>query len=631
MTTPSIKTYDATAGAWRYVAGGTPGALPAEVHVGTTAPTDTSVLLWVDTTTPATPVLNYRTASNTWAPATTSGLTEAEIDALFLKPSEILAGANITVSTASGTVTVSSPSDLTQAEADALYAPVAHAHAPSGTPTTRALTAGSGLTGGGDLSADRTFDVGAGTGITVAADTVAVDTAVIATRTYVDGKALPVGGTTSQVLAKTSATDFATAWQTITAGSTILSGTATPTGATGATGDYYLDTDDRILYGPKSTPGVNQSAFTSQTPTASPNLQGVWGAKIRVAVAGEITAIRYWRGFSAARTSHTLSLWSDTGTLLGSAVTSGESGTGWVTATLAAPVAVAASQVVVPAFDTSPSGSYLSTSVGGSSFANGDLTMVNGGQYNNTSGLFPNTADSGTRYFVDVVFRQGVAWPVALRSVPPGGTTGQYLNKTTATDYDTTWATPAATGTPTTRALTAGSGLTGGGDLSADRTFTVGAGTGITVNADDIAVNRAVVDTWYTAAGAGSGLQTRATASKTTGTLAVSASETGTITLAAGYRLYSITSSAAARIRLYTTTAKRDADLTRSIGVDPAGDHGLMFEYVAAAGMLSADLTPTVDGFDGKVTPDGAIPCTITNMTAGSAAIQVQFSWIRTE
>ncbi len=34
--------------------------------------------------------------------------------------------------------------------------------------------------------------------------------------------------------------------------------------------------------------------------------------------------------------------------------------------------------------------------------------------------------------------------------------------------------------------LTAGAGLTGGGDITTSRTFTVGAGTGITVNADDI-------------------------------------------------------------------------------------------------------------------------------------------------
>lgn len=44
--------------------------------------------------------------------------------------------------------------------------------------------------------------------------------------------------------------------------------------------------------------------------------------------------------------------------------------------------------------------------------------------------------------------------------------------------------------------LTAGAGLTGGGDLSANRTFAVGAGAGITVNADDVALNLAYAPTW---------------------------------------------------------------------------------------------------------------------------------------
>lgn len=47
--------------------------------------------------------------------------------------------------------------------------------------TTRTLTAGNGLTGGGDLSADRTFNVGAGDGISVDADAVAVDSTVVRT------------------------------------------------------------------------------------------------------------------------------------------------------------------------------------------------------------------------------------------------------------------------------------------------------------------------------------------------------------------------------------------------------------------------------------------------------------------
>lgn len=45
--------------------------------------------------------------------------------------------------------------------------------------------------------------------------------------------------------------------------------------------------------------------------------------------------------------------------------------------------------------------------------------------------------------------------------------------------------------------LTAGAGLTGGGTLAANRTFAVGAGTGITANADDVAINRTTVDAWY--------------------------------------------------------------------------------------------------------------------------------------
>ena len=47
-----------------------------------------------------------------------------------------------------------------------------------------------------------------------------------------------------------------------------------------------------------------------------------------------------------------------------------------------------------------------------------------------------------------------------------------------------------------TVSITAGSiGLTGGGTIVHTRTLNVGAGTGITVNADDIAVNMGAFDT----------------------------------------------------------------------------------------------------------------------------------------
>jgi hypothetical protein len=50
-------------------------------------------------------------------------------------------------------------------------------------------------------------------------------------------------------------------------------------------------------------------------------------------------------------------------------------------------------------------------------------------------------------------------------------------------------------GVYTGRTLTAGSGLVGGGDLSADRTFNIGQGDGINVSADSISVNSTVVRT----------------------------------------------------------------------------------------------------------------------------------------
>lgn len=50
------------------------------------------------------------------------------------------------------------------------------------------------------------------------------------------------------------------------------------------------------------------------------------------------------------------------------------------------------------------------------------------------------------------------------------------------------------------RTLTAGGGLTGGGTLAADRTFAVGAGTGMVVNADDVAVDKATAANIYSCA-----------------------------------------------------------------------------------------------------------------------------------
>lgn len=72
--------------------------------------------------------------------------------------------------------------------------------------------------------------------------------------------------------------------------------------------------------------------------------------------------------------------------------------------------------------------------------------------------------------------------------------TGNTLKRIRGTEVDTELsAIAAAIATKTDQIIDviAGSGLTGGGTLSASRTFNVGAGTGITVNANDVALDAA--------------------------------------------------------------------------------------------------------------------------------------------
>ena len=85
----------------------------------------------------------------------------------------------------------------------------------------RTLTAGNGLTGGGTLASDRTFNVGAGTGIDVAADAISVDVSDFMTN-----------GSNNRVVTATG-TDAMNAEANLTFDGTTLSGSATSTGSFG--------------------------------------------------------------------------------------------------------------------------------------------------------------------------------------------------------------------------------------------------------------------------------------------------------------------------------------------------------------------------------------------------------------
>lgn len=118
----------------------------------------------------------------------------------------------------------------------------------------------------------------------------------------------------------------------------------------------------------------------------------------------------------------------------------------------------------------------------------------------------------------------------------------------------------------------------------------------------------------------------RENASVTTGAIAANAVEVGNITIATRYQLLHIITSDACRVRLYTSVNQRNADINRAIGTDPTGNHGLMFEFITSPVLLSADLSPIVDGFSG--TAD--IPYSITNLSGVAKPITVTLNHVKT-
>jgi hypothetical protein len=160
----------------------------------------------------------------------------------------------------------------------------------------------------------------------------------------------------------------------------------------------------------ETTSTTAYSLFTDQTPT-NPSINDSDAVELGTAftptVAGTITGIRFYKG-SGNTGTHTGNLWSSTGTKLGTVTFSGESASGWQTASLSTPVAVTAGTTYVVSY-FAPQGHYSGTpGYFNTSYTAGPLSARAGSnglyRYGATSG-FPTGSFNSTNYFVDVVFR----------------------------------------------------------------------------------------------------------------------------------------------------------------------------------------------------------------------------------
>lgn len=103
------------------------------------------------------------------------------------------------------------------------------------------------------------------------------------------------------------------------------------------------------------------------------------------------------------------------------------------------------------------------------------------------------------------------------------------------------------------------------------------------------------------------------------------------IIIGKGYRVLSLTTTIAARVRLYTgVTGGQALDNPRPEGSYPKEASGLLLDFVTTPTELYADLNPTVDGF--VFTPDSeTVPLTITNKTDAASPVQLTLFFIKTE
>lgn len=145
--------------------------------------------------------------------------------------------------------------------------------------------------------------------------------------------------------------------------------------------------------------------FTSQTPAVT-GTDGPYelGTKFKVTSLGQITQIRYYKT-SGETGTHTGRIWSAGGTVLASVTFTGETASGWQTATLSTPYETSANTVYVVSVNSNAE--YGATSMGlDNVVTNGPISTVVGGNgvFGSTLGAFPTTSYHNTNYFRDVTF-----------------------------------------------------------------------------------------------------------------------------------------------------------------------------------------------------------------------------------
>ena len=131
------------------------------------------------------------------------------------------------------------------------------------------------------------------------------------------------------------------------------------------------------------------------------------------------------------------------------------------------------------------------------------------------------------------------------------------------------------------------------------------------------------------ATGSGSSLS-RNTANQTATGLDNNATANISITGYKSYSLLKIATSVASWVRLYTTSAARSADSSRSQSTDPLAGAGVIAEVITS-GNETQLITPAVFGFNDNGTPSTTIYAAVTNLSGATSDVTVTLTLLQLE
>ena len=127
-----------------------------------------------------------------------------------------------------------------------------------------------------------------------------------------------------------------------------------------------------------------------------------------------------------------------------------------------------------------------------------------------------------------------------------------------------------------------------------------------------------------------SGLQSRTTATGSTGSIAANTSAGITISVAKTYVLHKIQTDAAAWVVVYTDTTSRTVDANRTELEDPVAGAGVIAEVVTV-GAVTQMLTPGTIGFNNDGTPSTNAYLKVVNKSGGTNTINVTLHFLQLE